>query len=103
MKRDVLFLVAGVVKTVDAVEMNAIRAVPEQTLLAMCEIEIDVDPAAFEWQGHGHVFIPGLLDDLAVLDCFSFLWDLREERRARRFLLLRRAPRRLDFAGRDGA
>src|SRR5688572_18810302 len=96
---DVLFLVACIAKAVDTGETNFVSAVPEQTFLAVFEIEVNVDPAAFERQFGRQFFGPGLLDGLTVFEDVLLLGDLRDERSGRWSLVLRSAPGRSDFVG----
>jgi hypothetical protein len=92
--------VTGIAKTINTGELNFIRAVPEQALLAMFEIEIDIDLAALEGQVARKFLGPRLLDHLAVFEHLEFFLYRREQGRVWRSLVLRRAPGGSDFAGR---
>ena len=78
-ENDVLLFIAGVAETVVACETNFVRAVPEQSFLAMLEIKINVDPAAFERQLGCLDIGPGFVDELAVFHVVAFFGNLNNE------------------------
>ena len=85
-------------KRIRAVERDFIGAVPEQALLAMLEIEIDVDVTAFERQRLDYVLLNDRFCLLAVLGFFLFCLDDVFECGRGRQLILRGAPSRRDTA-----
>jgi len=63
-----LCLVARVAVVVDAGEIYGVSAEPEEALLAVVEIEGDVDAGAFEGERVGDLFCDLAGDGLAVFD-----------------------------------
>src|SRR5205823_2444986 len=84
----------GIAEGVAALEIHAVSAIPEQTLLPVLERETSLDPAGFESERHRSVGFLGLGGFVAV--SFGFDGELVDPVvvcRGRR-LLLRSAPDR---------
>jgi hypothetical protein len=64
---DELFLVGGILKSILAAKLHGVGAVPEQTLLAMVEVESDIDVAAVRGETVVRLVFVGFGDRPAVL------------------------------------